>query len=65
MVDIEAATAAGIENQCQTYIEEVADHAMMMLLAAGRRMKQNRMAAEGNCGMVGLSLGSAASYGQT
>ena len=51
MVDIEAATAAGIvvTNVPDVFIEEVADHAMMMLLAAGRRMKlMNRMAAEGN-----------------
>ena len=41
MVDIEAATAAGIvvTNVPDVFIEEVADHAMMLLLASARRMK--------------------------
>jgi D-3-phosphoglycerate dehydrogenase len=41
MVDVEAATAAGIvvTNVPDVFIEEVADHAMMLLLAAGRRSK--------------------------
>ena len=51
MVDIEAATQAGIvvTNVPDVFIEEVADHAMMMLLGCARQMKtMNRMAAEGN-----------------
>lgn len=42
MVDIDAATAAGIvvTNVPDVFIEEVADHALMLLLAAGRRTKQ-------------------------
>ena len=42
MVDVDAATAAGIvvTNVPDVFIEEVADHAMMLLLAAGRRTKQ-------------------------
>ena len=50
MVDIEAATAAGIvvTNVPDVFIEEVADHAMMLLLACGRRMKtMAQMAADG------------------
>ena len=50
MVDIEAATRAGIvvTNVPDVFIEEVADHAMMMLLGCARQMKiMNRMAAEG------------------
>jgi len=41
MVDIEAATEAGIvvTNVPDVFIEEVADHAMMLLLAAVRRTK--------------------------
>jgi D-3-phosphoglycerate dehydrogenase len=41
MVDIKAATAAGIvvTNVPDVFIEEVADHAMMLLLASARRMK--------------------------
>ncbi len=41
MVDVEAATEAGIvvTNVPDVFIEEVADHAMMLLLAAGRRAK--------------------------
>jgi len=41
MVDIEAATAAGIvvTNVPDVFIEEVADHALMLILAAGRRTK--------------------------
>jgi D-3-phosphoglycerate dehydrogenase len=48
MVDIEAATAAGIvvTNVPDVFIEEVADHAMMLLLASARRMKtMDRMSA--------------------
>ena len=42
MVDIEAATARGIvvTNVPDTFIEEVADHTMMMLLACARRLKE-------------------------
>jgi D-3-phosphoglycerate dehydrogenase len=41
MVDVQAATAAGIvvTNVPDVFIEEVADHALMLLLAAGRRTK--------------------------
>jgi D-3-phosphoglycerate dehydrogenase len=41
MVDVAAATEAGIvvTNVPDVFIEEVADHAMMLLLAAGRRTK--------------------------
>ncbi len=51
MVDIEAATAAGIvvTNVPDVFIEEVADHAMMLLLAAGRRARTlGRMVADGD-----------------
>ncbi len=51
MVDIEAATAAGIvvTNVPDVFIEEVADHALMLLLAAGRRTKiMEKMVAEGD-----------------
>ena len=51
MVDIEAATEAGIvvTNVPDVFIEEVADHAMMLLLAAGRRSRiMQRMVGEGN-----------------
>ena len=50
MVDVEAATSAGIvvTNTPDVFIEEVADHAMMLLLSAIRRTKeQNTFAAEG------------------
>ena len=50
MVDIEAATAAGIvvTNVPDVFIEEVADHAMMLLLASARRMKtMAQIAADG------------------
>ena len=50
MVDIEAATRAGIvvTNVPDVFIEEVADHALMLLLSCTRQMKaMNRMAAEG------------------
>ena len=42
MVDVEAATRAGIvvTNTPDVFIEEVADHAMMLLLATARRTKQ-------------------------
>ena len=49
MVDVEAATAAGIvvTNVPDVFIEEVADHAMMLLLSAGRRTKaMNRLASD-------------------
>ncbi len=49
MVDVEAATRAGIvvTNVPDVFIEEVADHAMMLLLDAGRRTKtMNRLASE-------------------
>jgi len=41
MVDVEAATEAGIvvTNVPDVFIEEVADHTMMLLLASGRRIK--------------------------
>ena len=51
MVDVDAATAAGIvvTNVPDVFIEEVADHAMMLLLAAGRRTKQmDQMAGSGD-----------------
>jgi D-3-phosphoglycerate dehydrogenase len=50
MVDIEAATRAGIvvTNVPDVFIEEVADHTLMLLLAAGRRTKlMDRLVAEG------------------
>lgn len=50
MVDIEAATRAGIvvTNVPDVFIEEVADHALMLLLGCARQVKtMNRMAAEG------------------
>ncbi|MBW2061740.1 MAG: C-terminal binding protein [Deltaproteobacteria bacterium] len=42
MVDVEAATEAGIvvTNVPDVFIEEVADHAIMLLLAAARRVKE-------------------------
>ena len=42
MVDVDAATDAGIvvTNTPDIFIEEVADHAMMLLLAAARRVKE-------------------------
>ena len=41
MVDVDAATRAGIvvTNVPDIFIEEVADHTLMLLLAAGRRVK--------------------------
>jgi len=51
MVDIAAATEAGIvvTNVPDVFIEEVADHAMMLLLGCARRSKtMNRMATEGD-----------------
>ena len=50
MVDVEAATEAGIvvTNVPDVFIEEVADHTMMMLLASARRvLEQDRMARDG------------------
>ena len=50
MVDIQAATEAGIvvTNVPDVFIEEVADHAMMLLLGSVRQMKvMNQMAADG------------------
>jgi D-3-phosphoglycerate dehydrogenase len=49
-VDVAAATARGmpVTNCPDTFIEEVADHAMMLLLAAHRRtLEQDRMVREG------------------
>ena len=49
-VDVAAATAKGIPvtNCPDTFIEEVADHAMMLLLACHRRaLEQDRMVREG------------------
>src|SRR5215216_4504218 len=49
-VDVKAATARGIPvtNIPDTFIEEVADHAMMLLLAGFRRLvEQDRMVREG------------------
>jgi len=49
-VDVAAATAKGIPvtNCPDTFIEEVADHAMMLLLASHRRaLEQDRMVREG------------------
>src|ERR1700742_1599167 len=49
-VDVKAATARGIPvtNIPDTFIEEVADHAMMLLLAGFRRLiQQDRMVREG------------------
>jgi D-3-phosphoglycerate dehydrogenase len=51
MVDVDAATAAGIvvTNVPDVFIEEVADHALMLLLAAGRRVRiMQRMAEHGD-----------------
>ncbi|MFQ3622610.1 MAG: C-terminal binding protein [Acetobacteraceae bacterium] len=70
-VDVEAATAKGIPvtNCPDTFIEEVADHAMMLLLATHRRcIEQDRMVREGRWGegrpqllqiprLMGLTLG--------
>jgi D-3-phosphoglycerate dehydrogenase len=52
-VDVAAATAQGIPvtNCPDTFIEEVADHAMMLLLATHRRcIEQDRMVREGRWG---------------
>jgi D-3-phosphoglycerate dehydrogenase len=52
-VDVPAATARGIPvtNCPDTFIEEVADHAMMLLLATHRRcIEQDRMVREGRWG---------------
>ncbi|MGE0705954.1 MAG: C-terminal binding protein [Vicinamibacterales bacterium] len=52
-VDVKAATARGIPvtNCPDTFIEEVADHAMMLLLATHRRaIEQDRMVREGRWG---------------
>ncbi len=52
-VDVSAATAKGIPvtNCPDTFIEEVADHAMMLLLATHRRaFEQDRMVREGRWG---------------
>ncbi|WP_337876408.1 C-terminal binding protein [Elioraea sp.] len=70
-VDVDAATARGIPvtNCPDTFIEEVADHAMMLLLATHRRcIEQDRMVREGRWGegrpqllqiprLMGLTLG--------
>ena len=50
MIDVEAATEAGIvvTNVPDVFIEEVADHTMMMLLASARRViEQDQMARDG------------------
>ena len=50
MVDVEAATEAGIvvTNVPDVFIEEVADHTIMMLLASARRvLEQDQMARDG------------------
>ena len=50
MVDVDAATEAGIvvTNVPDVFIEEVADHTLMLLLAAGRRVKlMDKMAGDG------------------
>jgi D-3-phosphoglycerate dehydrogenase len=52
-VDVEAATAKGIPvtNVPDTFIEEVADHTMMMILATYRRLTiEDRMVREGRWG---------------
>jgi D-3-phosphoglycerate dehydrogenase len=70
-VDVAAATAKGIPvtNCPDTFIEEVADHAMMLLLATHRRaIEQDRMVREGRWGegrpqllkvprLMGMTLG--------
>jgi D-3-phosphoglycerate dehydrogenase len=70
-VDVIAATAKGIPvtNCPDTFIEEVADHAMMLLLATHRRaIEQDRMVREGRWGegrpqllkiprLMGMTLG--------
>ena len=70
-VDVAAATAKGIPvtNCPDTFIEEVADHAMMLILATHRRAnEQDRMVREGRWGegrpqlsqvprMMGMTLG--------
>jgi len=51
MVDVEAATEAGIvvTNTPDIFIEEVADHAMMLILGAARRVKlMDQIAARGD-----------------
>jgi D-3-phosphoglycerate dehydrogenase len=51
MVDVEAATAAGIvvTNVPDVFIEEVADHALMLLLASARRLKlMDKMSGNGD-----------------
>ena len=50
MVDVDAATAAGIvvTNTPDVFIEEVADHAMMLLLSAIRRTKEMNLFASEN-----------------
>ena len=51
MVDIEAATEAGIvvTNVPDVFIEEVADHTMMLLLSAARRTKlMNKLVTQGD-----------------
>lgn len=51
MVDVEAATEAGIvvTNVPDVFIEEVADHALMLLLASARRVKlMDKMSSNGD-----------------
>jgi D-3-phosphoglycerate dehydrogenase / 2-oxoglutarate reductase len=49
MVDVDAATRAGIvvTNTPDVFIEEVADHAMMLLLSTARRAKEMNLLATG------------------
>ena len=58
MVDIEAATEAGIvvTNVPDVFIEEVADHTMMLLLAAGRRVRLMGNLVAGDCWHQGRPL---------
>ncbi|MCY4276551.1 MAG: C-terminal binding protein [Gammaproteobacteria bacterium] len=69
MVDLDAATASGIvvTNAPDTFIEEVADHTMMLLLAAARRTTQvHTLAANGKWGEGrGLLMGAPRLRGQT
>ena len=67
-VDVAAATARGIPvtNVPDTFIEEVADHAMMLLLAAFRRVVvQDRMVREGRWTEGRPALGQPRLIGQT
>ena len=66
-VDVAAATARGIPvtNVPDTFIEEVADHAMMLLLASFRRLVvQDRMVRDGRWPRGGRRSTSRASWGR-